>query len=129
VAEAEKRAEKEPSAEEAAEQLRAIKVADLIVQAASGLVSLGFVRLAGEQRDIAQARLAIDSLRALEPVVREQVSVELAEDLQRAIMSLQLAFAEAVDAKPKPDSSAEPEPEPEPESDASPADDDASSGE
>ncbi len=127
MAEAEKRTEKEPSAEEAAEQLRAIKVADLIVQAASGLVSLGFVRLAGEQRDIAQARLAIDSVRALEPVVREQVSVELAEDLQRAIMSLQLAFAEAVDAKPKSDSSAAPEPEP--ESDASPAVDGASSGE
>jgi hypothetical protein len=123
VAEAEKQSEKGPSAEEAAEQLRAIKVADLIVQAASGLVSLGFVRLAGEQRDIAQARLAIDSLRALEPVVREQVSAELAEDLQRAIMSLQLAFAEAVNAKTTPDSSAAPEPEA--DSDASPAVDSA----
>jgi hypothetical protein len=116
VAEAEKKAAKDVSADEAAEQLRAIKVADLIVQAASGLVSLGFVRLAGEQRDFAQARLAIDSLRALEPVVREQVSAELAEELQRAITSLQLAFAEAVNEKAAPGSSAAPEPEPEPES-------------
>ena len=111
VVEAEKQAQGGVSAEEAAEQLRAIKVADLIVQAASGLVSLGFVRLAGEQRDFAQARLAIDSLRALEPIVREQVSAELAEDLQRAITSLQLAFAEAVNEKAAPDSSAAPEPE------------------
>jgi hypothetical protein len=111
VAEAEKQAAKDVSAEDAAEQLRAIKVADLIVQAASGLVSLGFVRLAGEQRDFAQARLAIDSLRALEPVVREQVSAELAEELQRALTSLQLAFAEAVNEKAAPDSSVAPEPE------------------
>jgi Domain of unknown function (DUF1844) len=111
VAEAEKQAPKDVSADEAAEQLRAIKVSDLIVQAASGLVSLGFVRLAGEQRDFAQARLAIDSLRALEPIVREQVSVELSEELQRAIASLQLAFAEAVNEKAAPDSSAVPEPE------------------
>lgn len=111
MAEAEKQAPKDVSADEAAEQLRAIKVADLIVQAASGLVSLGFVRLAGEQRDLAQARLAIDSLRVLEPVVREQISAELAEELQRAVTSLQLAFAEAVNEKAAPDSSATPEPE------------------
>ena len=111
MAEAEKQAPKDVSADEAAEQLRAIKVADLIVQAASGLVSLGFVRLAGEQRDFAQARLAIDSLRALEPIVREQISAELAEELQRAVTSLQLAFAEAVNEKAAPDTSATPEPE------------------
>ncbi len=111
MAEAEKQAPEGVSADQAAEQLRAIKVADLIVQAASGLVSLGFVRLAGEQRDFAQARLAIDSLRALEPIVREQVSGEFAEELKRALTSLQLAFAEAVNEKAAPDSSAEPEPE------------------
>jgi hypothetical protein len=112
VAEAEKHDPKDVSAEEAAAQLRAIKVADLIVQAVSGLVSLGFVRLAGEQRDFAQARLAIDSLRALEPVAREQISAEFAEELQHAITSLQLAFAEAVDKKKAaPDSSATSEPE------------------
>ena len=83
-----------------AAELRKIKVSDLIAQAASGLVSLGFVRLTDDQRDLAQARLAIDTLRALEPVVREQVSAELANDLAAAIASLQLAFAEAA-AAPK----------------------------
>ena len=76
------------------EELRRIKVSDLVAQAVSGLVSLGCVRLSEEQRDLAQARLAIDSLRALEPVVREQVSVEMAADLEQAIASLQLGFAE-----------------------------------
>jgi hypothetical protein len=104
-------AEKESkAAEDAGEQLRRIKVADLVVQAATGLVSLGFVRLAGDQRDLAQARLAIDSLRALEPVLREQVSGELGDELQRAIVSMQLAYAEA--ASPKGETAAPGESEP-----------------
>ncbi len=87
---------------EAAAQLNEIKVADIVVQAATGLVTLGFVRLAGDQVDLVQARLAIDSLKALEPIVHEQVSTELGEELGRAIASLQLAYAEAVaSAKPE----------------------------
>ncbi len=100
------------TADEAAEQLKAIKVADLLVQAASGLISLGSVRLAGEQRDLVQARLAIDSLRALEPVVREQLSAELADELQRAVAGMQLAFAEAVSEKTESAGSAASAPEP-----------------
>jgi len=110
VADEEKQAPEGASVEEAAEQLKAIKVADLLVQAASGLISLGSVRLAGEQRDLAQARLAIDSLRALEPVLREQLSAELGDELQRAVAGMQLAFAEAVNEQTGP---AEPAPEPE----------------
>jgi len=103
----------EEASEEAAEQLKAIKVADLLVQAASGLISLGSVRLAGEQRDLAQARLAIDSLRALEPVLREQLSAELADELQRAVAGMQLAFAEAVNEQTEPAGSVASAPEPE----------------
>jgi len=102
VAEEQAQAPDGESAADAAEQLKAIKVADLLVQAASGLISLGSVRLAGDQRDLAQARLAIDSLRALEPVVRDQLSAELADELQRAVAGMQLAFAEAVSEKAEP---------------------------
>jgi hypothetical protein len=101
----------EEEVREAAERLREIKVADLIVQAVTGLVSLGFVRLAGDQRDLTQAQLAIDSLRALEPVVRDQISADLAGELQNALASLQLAFAEAVGASKAPEEPAAPEPE------------------
>jgi hypothetical protein len=94
---ANREASAEKEAEEAARRLREIKVQDLLVQAVSGLVSLGFVRLAGDQKDLAQARLAIDSLRALEPVVRDQMSAELAGELQQALASLQLSFTEVVD--------------------------------
>jgi hypothetical protein len=113
VADEEPQASQSASAEEAAEQLKAIKVADLVVQAASGLISLGSLRLAGDQRDLGQARLAIDSLRALEPVVRGQLSSELADELQRAVAGMQLAFAEAVNepAEPAGPSASVPEPD------------------
>ena len=103
AADEEKQAPEEVSAEEAsaeaAEQLRKIKVSDLVVQHAVGLIQLGFIRIAGEQRDLDQARLAIDTLRALEPILREQVSSEMADELQGAVTNMQLAFADAVSEK------------------------------
>ncbi len=100
----------EEASREAAEQLLKIKVSDLVVQHAVGLIQLGFIRIAGEQRDLDQARLAIDTLRALEPIVREQVSSEMADELQGAVTNMQLAFADAVSEKTEPESTAVPEP-------------------
>lgn len=91
------------SLEDIAEQLSRIKVADIVVQTATGLVELASMRLSEDLRDLAQVRLAIDSLRALEPVIREQVSAELASGLQAAITNLQLAYAEAASPKPEPE--------------------------
>ena len=106
AADEEKQVSEEVSAEEAsaeaAEQLRKIKVSDLVVQHAVGLIQLGFIRIAGEQRDLDQARLAIDTLRALEPILREQVSSEMADELQGAVTNMQLAFADAVSEKAEP---------------------------
>jgi preprotein translocase subunit SecB len=106
AADEEKQAPTEVSAEEtskeAAEQLFKIKVSDLVVQNAVALIQLGFIRIAGEQRDLAQARLAIDCLRALEPILREQVSTEMADELQSALTNMQLAFADAVTEKTEP---------------------------
>jgi len=107
VAESKSQATDGASLEDIAEQLRRIKVADIVVQTATGLVELASIRLSGDQRDLAQVRLAIDSLRALEPVIREQVSAELAGGLQAAITSLQLAYAEAANAKPEPEAPAD----------------------
>lgn len=103
--------EEKQASEDLAEQLRKIKVSDLVVQHAVGLIQLGFIRIAGEQRDLDQARLAIDTLRALEPIIREQVSSEMADELQGAVTNMQLAFADAVSEKTEPDSTAAPEPE------------------
>ena len=124
AADEKKQAPSEVSVEDLAEELLKIKVSDLVVQSAVGLILLGTIRISGGQRDLAQARLAIDTLRALEPILREQVSSEMADELLGALGSMQLAFAAAVSDKAEPDGAA-PESEPEPEN-AEPAEPDSS---
>jgi len=86
-----------PSEEELREALDRIAVADVLVNALSAAVSMGFRRVAPDTRDLGQARLAIESLRALEPVLREGgVDEAVVRDLEQARTNLQLAYARAV---------------------------------
>jgi hypothetical protein len=86
-----------PSEEELREALDKVGVADVLLQAVTATVSLGFHRLSMEARDLAQARLAIEALRALEPVLREGgVDDAVVRDLEQARANLQLAYAAAV---------------------------------
>jgi biotin carboxylase len=82
--------------EELLKALDRIGVADVLVQALATTASIGFRRVSAEARDLAQARLAIESLRALEPVLREGgVEEALVRDLEQARTNLQLAYAKA----------------------------------
>lgn len=86
-----------PSEEELLAALDRIGVADVIVQALATTASIGFRRLSAEGRDLTQVRLAIESIRALEPVLREgAVDEALVRDLEQARTNLQLAYASAV---------------------------------
>jgi len=88
-----------PSADELAAQLRdylkKATVADLLVQQLYPLASLGFWRLSKEGRDLAQARLAIEAVRALVGVLEGEVPKELLQDLRQTLANLQLAYAQA----------------------------------
>ncbi len=87
-----------PTEEELREALDRVGVADVLLQALTATASLGFRRVSSEARDLAQARLAIEALRALEPVLREGgVDEALVRDLEQARMNLQLAYAKAVE--------------------------------
>jgi hypothetical protein len=86
-----------PTEEELLAALDRIGVADVIVQALATTASIGFRRVSPEARDLAQARLAIEALRALDPVLREGgVDEALIRDLEQARTNLQLAYAKAV---------------------------------
>jgi hypothetical protein len=90
-------AEQLPTEEELRAALDKIGVGDVLVQALATSVSIGFHRVSEEARDLPQARLAIESLRALEPVLREGgVDETLVRDLEQARTNLQLAYAKAV---------------------------------
>ncbi len=86
-----------PTEEELREALGRIGVADVLLSSASTVASIGFQRVSGEARDLGQARLAIEALRALEPVLREGgVDEAVVRDLEQARANLQLAYASAV---------------------------------
>jgi hypothetical protein len=87
-----------PTEEELREALDRVGVGDVLLNALSASVSLGFRRVSAESRDLPQVRLAVEALRALEPVLRENgVDEALVRDLEQARMNLQLAYAKAVD--------------------------------
>ena len=89
---------REPTEEELLAALDRIGVSDVLVQALATSVSIGFRRVSEDARDLPQARLAIESLRALEPVLREHgVDEALVRDLEQARVNLQLAYAKAVE--------------------------------
>ncbi len=88
-----------PSDEQLVEQLEAelnkLKVADLLVQTLYTVSSLGFRRLAPDDRDLDQARLAIEALRALVPLLEDSSPPDLIRDFKQVTANLQLAYADA----------------------------------
>ncbi len=86
----------EVTQEELLEALRQLKVSDVLVQSLSTISSLAYHRLSEEHRDLEQARLAIEVLRALQPVLRDALPSELARDFEAVTTNLQLAYADAV---------------------------------
>ena len=77
------------------EELKKLKVADLLVQTLYTVSSLGYRKLSDEDRDLDQARLAIEALRALLPVLEGSVPEEIARDFKQVTANLQLAYADA----------------------------------
>ena len=77
------------------EELRKLTVSDILVQTALTLSSLGFSKLSGESADLPQARTAIEALKAIVPVLGEDVPEQTLRDLNSVIANLQLAYAKA----------------------------------
>jgi len=80
------------------EELRRITVRDVLLQTVVSLVNLGGQRLglapgAEDMRDLDQARLAIEGVRALLPLVEEQ-DAEQVRPVRDALSQLQLAYAQ-----------------------------------
>ena len=82
--------------EELQAELAKLKVGDLLLQTLYSVSSLGYHRLSGDARDLEQAKLAIESLRALTPVLAGSVPDEIVHDFEQATANLQLAYAKAV---------------------------------
>ena len=87
--------QEQPAPEDLIEQFKRLKVADLLISTMSTTAQLGYAKLAEEARDLEQAKLAIESLRALLPVLEGHVPEDIVRDFRQAVSNLQLAYAEA----------------------------------
>jgi hypothetical protein len=91
-------AEHELSAEQLADEIRRLRVSDLVLSTCATLAQLGFAKLEPDSRDLDQARLAVDALRALVPVLERGGEEGVARDFRQVIANLQLAYAQAAGA-------------------------------
>jgi hypothetical protein len=113
--------EQQPSEEELRaaleEQMKNITVEDVLLQTVVTLVNLAGRRLTAEgEKDIEQARLGIEAVRALLPLCpQDQVG-----PIKDALSQLQMLFARESGQAPGPGPGPGPRPEPEPEPEKKP---------
>ena len=100
MAESEKPPE-ELTPEELLDQIRRMKVSDLLLSTLSTVAQLGYAKLDPARRDLEQAKLAIDSLTALVPVLDGAVPEEVLRDFNQVTANLQLAYAKAAEETPE----------------------------
>lgn len=85
------------------EEMKKIRVEDVLVQTAVTLVNLAGRKLSEEERDLEQAKLGIEGARAIVPLLPE----EPAAAVRDALSQLQMMFARAA----KPSAGEPPKPE------------------
>ena len=92
--------EQERLAKELAEEFRKLRVEDVVIQTLVHISSIAYRRLGlteqtKDDRDLPQTRLAIETMKALVPVLEQVVPAELIRDFNSSVANLQLAYAKA----------------------------------
>jgi hypothetical protein len=92
--------EQEELARELAEELKKLRVEDVLVNAlvhvsTIGYRNLGLTEEARDERDLEQTRLAIETMQALVPVLHGFLPEDLVSGFEEQIANLQLAYAKA----------------------------------
>jgi len=96
----EEKLEQEAIARELAEELRKLRVEDVLVNTLVHISSIGYRRLgltqdSADERDLPQTALAIETMQALVPVLEDFLPRELTASFEEQIANLQLAYAKA----------------------------------
>jgi hypothetical protein len=90
--------------EAAAEFMRTVPVQDVIVSMVQTVFDVGYRRTGlvggGGERDLAQTALAIETVRALLPVLERVLDAASMTTLRSALSELQLAYADAAEPPP-----------------------------
>lgn len=96
-----------------AEEMERMPVQKVLQETMQLLGTLGDARLHGQHRDLEQARLAIDGLRALSPVLAPTLDEGIVRALNASISNLQLAYVKALGEQAPAPAPAPAEPAPE----------------
>ena len=88
--------EDELTAEKFAEQIRQLKIEDIVLSTMSTLGQLAYAKL--DAKDLDQARLAIDAIAALLQTVEERVDAQALRDFKQLLANVRLSFASTVSA-------------------------------
>jgi hypothetical protein len=89
--------QEELTPEELLEHIRQMKVSDVLLSMLPTVAQLGYAKLDPVGRDLEQAKLAIESLRVLVPVLSGSVPEEVLKDFEQVTANLQIAYAKAVE--------------------------------
>jgi hypothetical protein len=92
--------EQEQLARELAEELRKLRVQDVLVNTLVHVSTIGYRRLgltedSVDERDLDQSRLAIQTMQALVPVLEGFLPEDVVGGFQEQVANLQLAYAKA----------------------------------
>ncbi|MGH3024557.1 MAG: hypothetical protein ACRDNI_12940 [Gaiellaceae bacterium] len=87
-------------ARELAEELRKLRVEDVLVNTLVQVSSIAYRRLgltedSQEERDLGQTALAIETMRALVPVLEGFLEEQIVDGFEEQVANLQLAYAKA----------------------------------
>jgi hypothetical protein len=93
--------DQEQAARELAEELRKLRVEDVLVNTLVHVSSIGYRRLgltedSREDRDLGQTSLAIETMQALVPVLEDFLPEDVVDSFEDQVANLQLAYAKAV---------------------------------
>jgi hypothetical protein len=97
---------REVTPEELIEAVRKMKVSDLLLSTFATTAQLAFAKLEPGSRDLEQAKLAIEAMKALVPVLEGAVAEEVVRDFGQLVATLQLAYAKAASEGEKPEGDA-----------------------
>ena len=87
-------AEGEFTPEQLAEQIKALRVSDLLLSTVSTLGQLAYVKL--DARHLDEARFAIDSIAVLLPGLEGQIDDQLLRDFNQLLANVRISYAEAL---------------------------------
>jgi hypothetical protein len=93
------------AAQAAAEYMKRVPIADVVISTVQTLIELGYRRTglvqgAADERDLPQTEVAIEALRALVPVLERLLDPASVTAVRGEIAQLQLAYARAGEGPP-----------------------------